>query len=429
MGSVVTNYRFTLFLGGLAGVNIFVTFLIQWYVLITIGPGTETDALFAAMALPQFVLAVVSGSLMRVLVPLLAGEDEEQSRHDAWGFFILIGAIFSGLAVLLYSFAPFLVPFLVPGFSDNGKSLTVQLTRIQLIGMVFPALSCVLWAASHARRRFLWTELTQLLGSILGLGVLVWALPRYGIAGAAWVGVIRAILQTLLLLPAQGGYCKPNLGCAALGKAWYRMKPLLFGSVYYKTGPLVDRFLSSLTPVGGLSLLYFGQQIYGSATQIMDRALVAPMVPLLAAHAKVGNPAIFQYIYRKQLWRVTCLTGGGCLLLLLTGEPLFRLLLDHGDITGESLRLLWWIMVALMGFFIGSTVGQILSSAFYAIGNTQTPTKVGVIGFTLGVLFKVVGFFRFGLLGIAMGTSLYYLLNVFALYILLEREHRDAVSR
>lgn len=411
----------------LAGSNIIVAFLIQWYVLVTIGPGVETDALFAGMAVPQLVLAIISGSLMYILVPLLAVQEEERFRQEAWGFFIIVGGVFSAIACLLFFFAYIWVPVLIPGFSDSGKTLTVILTRIQLIGMVFTGLSGVLWAVYHARQRFIWAELTPVLGGLVSFGLLIWALPRYGIVAAAWVAVARLFLQTLLLLPGLGVYRKPDWSSATLREAWLRIRPLLFGTSYYKTDPLLDRFLSSMVPAGGLSLLYFGQQIYSAASQIINKAIAAPMVPLLAGYAEIDNWSDFRRAYRRRLLWISFLTGGGYLLFLLAGHSLLETLVGYGNITGDNVLLLWWIMVALVGNFIGGAMGQILSTAFYAKGNTLTPTKVGIIGFTLGIVFKIIGFFSFGLLGIAAGTTLYYFLNMFALYILLERELRDVM--
>jgi putative peptidoglycan lipid II flippase len=415
-------------LGVLAGINIFATFLIQWYVLVTIGPGMETDALFAGLAVPQLVLAVISGSLMHVLVPLLAGEEENRFHRDAWGIFIIVGGAFSVIACLLYFFAPFWVSLLFPGFSNAGKALTVVLTRIQLIGMVFTALSGVLWAGYHARQRFIWAELTPVIGTAVALGLLIWALPRYGIIAAAWVAVVRVVLQTLLLLPGLGSYCKPDWSGTALREAWRRTKPLLLGTAYYKTDPLVDRFLSSMAPAGGLTLLYFGQQMYGAASEIINKAVAAPMVPLLASCAKNNNWVMFRHIYRKRLLWMTVLTGSGYLIFLVIGHPLLKLLVGYGDVTDQNVLLLWWIIVALAGYFIGGAMGQILSTAFYAKGNTLTPTKVGITGFSLGIVFKVIGFYSFGLIGIAVGTTLYYFLNAFLLYVLLERDLHDVMS-
>src|SRR5680860_285104 len=135
--------KLTLQLGTFSAANIGIACLCQWYVLTQLGPGMETDALFAGMTLPQLVLVVISGSLMHVLVPLLAGEKEDRLRHDAWGFLALVGSVFGLLAVVLYATAPWWIPLTVPGFSDAGQDLTVDLTRIQLIGMVFAAINGV----------------------------------------------------------------------------------------------------------------------------------------------------------------------------------------------------------------------------------------------------------------------------------------------
>src|SRR5438552_13672398 len=177
--------RQPLLLGVLATSNIGIAFLYQWYVFIQLGPGMETDALFAGMTVPQLALAVVSGSLMHVLVPMLAGESTERFRHDAWGFFVLVGALFTAIALLLYLFAPYWVPVTVPGFSEAGKGLTVHLTRIQLIGMIFTALSGVQGAVYHARQRFFWVELAPLLTGAIGLIPLMVFLPVYGVEAAA----------------------------------------------------------------------------------------------------------------------------------------------------------------------------------------------------------------------------------------------------
>ena len=81
-------------LGILSAANLGFAFLLQWYIVIEFGPGVNTDALFAGATIPQFVLAIISGSLMHVLVPMFSGESEEQLRRDAWGFLILIGGLF-----------------------------------------------------------------------------------------------------------------------------------------------------------------------------------------------------------------------------------------------------------------------------------------------------------------------------------------------
>lgn len=408
-------------LGTLSAVNIGISFLFQWYVLIQLGPGVETDALFAGMTIPQLVLAVISGSLMHVLVPLLAGESEDRLRHDAWGFFNLIGGLFGVLAALLYAAAPWWVPLTVPGFDEAGQVLTIGLTRIQLIGMVFAAVNGVQWAAYHARQRFLWAEFTPILSSVFALLLLIWALPRFGVIAAAWIGVLRMGVQTLLLAPGMGMPVRPDLGSRAIQQAWPRIKPLLLGTAYYKTDPLVDRFLLSSASSGSLSLYYLAQQIYSAASQVLNKAIAAPLVPVLSMLHKAGDKAGFRRSYHRKLLQVAAISLAGLLVIGFFGQAVLDLLVGHGNVSADNVADLWWIMIWLGGMFFGGAAGQVVSTSFYACGNTLTPTRMSMLTYTAYIPGKVIVFYFWGVVGLAIATSIYYIANLSLQIYLLEK--------
>jgi len=409
----VAAVKLAIKLGTLSAANIGIAFLFQWYVLIQLGPGVETDALFAGMTIPQLVLAVISGSLMHVLVPLLAGESEDRLRHDAWGFLALIGGLFGLLAVLLYAAAPWWVPLTVPGFDKAGQMLTVELTRIQLIGMVFAAVNGVQWAAYHARQRFLWAEFTPILASVFALLLLIWALPRFGVIAAAWIGTLRMGAQTLLLTPGMGRPVRPDLKSAAIKEAWQRIKPLLLGTAYYKTDPLIDRFLLSTASSGSLSLYYLAQQIYGAASQVLNKAIAAPLVPILSKLHKAGDMKGFQHAYQRKLLAVGMISIAGLFVFGLIGQEILTFLVGQGNVSAGNIIELWWIMIWLGGMFVGSVMGQISSSSFYALGDTTTPTRIGIYSYTFYIPAKLALFYYFGVLGLALSTSMFFAVNLF----------------
>ena len=412
----------TIQLGTLSALNIGIAFLFQWYVLTQLGPGIETDALFAGMTLPQLVLAVISGSLMHVLVPLLAGENEDRLRHDAWGFLLLIGGLFSLLAIILYVTATWWIPLTVPGFSEAGKVLTVELTRIQLIGMVLSAINGVQWATYHARQQFVWAEFTPILASTFSLLLLIWALPQFGVVAAAWISTLRMALQTLLLAPGMGRPVWPDLKSTTLQKAWMRIKPLLFGTVYYKTDPLVDRFLLSTAGSGSLSLYYLAQQIYGTASQVINKAIAAPMVPLLSNLYKAGDRDGFRRAYYQKLWQIAAMSFTGLLVVGLFGQSMLGFLIGHGNVLAENVKELWWIMIWLGGVFVGGAAGQVCASSFYARGDTITPTRMTMLTYTVYIPIKVGAFYIWGVKGLAIITSIYYMTNLLLQVYLLEKE-------
>lgn len=412
--------RLSLILAGLAICNAILAILMPWYVVTRLGIGLSTDAFFASGALPQLIFLVTSFSLTQVLVPLLATEDEKTFRRDSWAFFLGVSGVFALLAIILFATTGFWVALLVPGFPAEGRRLTVTLTRIQLLAMIGNAAVVVLWSVYYARQKFIWAEFSSVLANAIGLLFLFWTLPEYGIKAAAWATVLTLGMKVALLMPVLGPWQRPQWDSYAMKEAWRRIKPFLLGETYAKSDPLVDRFLTSLTTAGNLSLLYIGQQVHGALTLIITRAVATPSVPRLAIAAKSRDWPSFRHIYRQRLLSMLGITIAACAGLFLIGEPLLRLMIGHGGITAQNVHMLWWIMLALGGLLVGGAAGQVTSGAFYAMGDTKTPTMLFIGTFTVYVPIKIIVFLRYGVTGLAATTSLHLIINFLLQLVLLE---------
>lgn len=383
----------------------------------SLGVSQETDAFFAGMTIPQLILAVISSSLIHVLVPLFSGEDDIQIRQDTWTFLILISGFFATLALILATTAEWWVPLIVPGFNAETKMLTITLTRIQLLGMIFSAVNGVQWASYHAKRQFIWVESVPILTSLFGLGALTWALPRYGIIAAAWIASARLALQTLLLIPSLGRPVKPDFKRPKIRHAWRRIKPLLWGTSYYKTDQLINRFLLSGATGGSLSLYYLANQIYEAIGYVFDKAIVGPMAPVLSSLHKQGDFPTLQKLYSRKVGTTLALGLAGFIVLIVCGQQLLSLLLDYGRISRANVVDLWWIMLWLSGLMIGGMGTMVVNKTFYSLGETALPTKIASLTYTLQIPVKIGAYNQFGVAGLALAVTLYHLLKFCVLMI------------
>jgi putative peptidoglycan lipid II flippase len=406
-------------LGALSALTLLLSFAFQWVALTQLGPGRETDALFAGMTVPQLILSVVSGSLVHVLVPLLTQDGPQHLQRNAWSFMALSALGFGVLAMVLAVLAGVWVRLLVPGFDVQTLTLTIELTRITLLGMFLGGLNGVLASVGHARARFVRVELAQALSAGFAILLLLWALPRFGVLAAAWALVARSLLETLLLLPLLPKPVKPALNHPSLLVAWQRIRPLLMGATYYKTDPLVDRVLLSLNLSGSLTLYYFGQQLYGAVNQVLNRALVAPLVPRLVVMVAAKDTPGFWLAYQHHLRIQLGLGACGLLAFALVGQTLLQVLIGHGQFSPGHVEELWWIMIWLSGVFLGGLLGQLSSACFYALADTRTPTRIGIYSFTFYLPIKVALYLIAGVPGLALSTSAFVLLNFFVQHHLL----------
>src|SRR5206468_3209324 len=117
---------------------------------------------------------------------------------------------------------------------------------------------------------------------------------------------------------------------------------------------------------------YIGRQIYSTGNLIIGKAITTPTLPRLAICAKAGDWIKFRRIYYERLLWMSGLTASCFLSLFLVGQPLLHLMIGRGGITAQNVHGLWLIIVVLIGLMAGGTVGQVITTAFYAIGDTRT---------------------------------------------------------
>ena len=417
-----------LVLMGLTSINILALFMYQWCVLTKVGPGEPTDALFAGMVVPQLILNVVSGSLSFVLVPMLSVSEDSAFRQSVSSFISALALIFGLLLVTLLLTAQWWVPLTVPGFSAEAKRLTIVLARIQLVGMFFTGIGSVMTAAYQAQRRFEYPLLTAAIASSLMLVWIIVELPRGGIVAAAWGLTIRPMVQFLLQSPIVFPIVRPDWSTPQFKKSIAKLRPLICGTIYYKTDQLVDRLLVSMAPAGVLSLLHLAQQIYSAGYQVIVTAIATPAVPALASKANEGNFYGFRDNVLRILKLLILIGIGTFIILLFPGKFVIGFMFGHGNFSSTDIRQLWLIMIAMGGFWISGLTGQILATGFYAMGDTTTPTYIGIIGFTIGIGLKIIGFYLYGVFGVAIATGIYMTLNSIAMFVYLNRSLSSKVA-
>lgn len=410
-------------LATLAALNLFISFGYQWLPVVKHGVGAATDALFVSTLVPQIVLSIVSGSLASVLTPMLATADAASFRAQAWTFAQVMGLASAVANGLLGVAAPLWVPWIVPGFDAANTALTVSLVRVQLIGAVATMFLMVGWSAYHARRQFVWVEVSGSIAGVVGLLWAWWAMPGAGVMAFAWGMTVRAVVQVLLLLPGLGPYARPSWRHADGTTVWRRVLPLLGGATYYKLDPLLERLLASFAPVGHLSVLHLAQQVYAAGSSILTKALINPVLPTLAQAASQRAWPAVEAMGRRRLLIVVSCAAAAWLPLLVVGRPAMQAALAPW-LPPDEISRLHAVLMALAGVWLGGLAGQLLTVGFFAVGETRTPTLVGVIGFTLAIPVKILGFIGWGVVGLAAASSAGSLGNAITHRLLLSRHLR-----
>lgn len=402
-----------LVLGLLLALNGAGLFVCQWLILNFLGATEIADAFVASSTIPQILVVVLNVSLSSVLVPYFAGECRERQNEDGWRLIYAVAVIAALVAAVLYITVELWVALFFPGFTSFTAAICADITRIQLTAFPFIVVASVVIAVYHARHQFILVAARTFGVTALSIPGIYYLLPLYGVTAAAWVALLGAIIQLSVLLPGVGRPCRFTLALSpSLRASWERIKPMLLGNVYYKTDILVDRYLLSGGAAGDIALYGFARQIYDGGGGVISKTLAVTAVPRLAIFVKQRSRAQFWDFYKR---RVGFLFAIGLLayLVIFFGEQLlFEPLFGGGRLTAEGAHRLWFLMVLLGGTFVFGIVGSILAGAFYSLGDTRTPTKMGVVTFTCFIAIRILAFREFGLAGVSVAATVYYLVNV-----------------
>lgn len=167
------------------------------------GVSRELEIFFAASQLfAVFVALTQAGQLTEAFIPIFHELESKKGVGAAYAAFsILINWILLGtilLALFVFSFATPLVDLLVPGFSEDDKTLAVLVVMALSPLVSFQVVMAFMKAIANAKSLFGWPETLSLIGSLLQLLILV-CFKNLGIWALVW-GLILAVTVQLVAI-------------------------------------------------------------------------------------------------------------------------------------------------------------------------------------------------------------------------------------
>jgi peptidoglycan biosynthesis protein MviN/MurJ (putative lipid II flippase) len=418
-------------IGTVVALQLFTTLFTQLFVMRIVGLGPDTDAYIAAQTIPSVVIAIITSSLQSVWLPRLSIMTGDlvawrQEQSIAQGQAGLLGG---GLLLFVGGGLPLWLPLLFPGFNSIQKQAAMFYCIVMLVAAAFNTQSAILTIALRARNRFMAAEVIALSGTLLSLGAMYFALPLWGLTAAVWIGLARSVLvygaqMSLANWPPlsfkKGWSCK---------ETWILMRPLLFGASIYKTSPMVDRYWASQSTAGSITAMSLAQTAMGALASIFERAICIPIIPSLARLVEQSDYVGLRHTYKRSILKITLAVVIFAILLLML-KPIFVVLIKSIlNTNNEVASNLWLVLFLLIGYLHVAASGTVVVATFYAMGNTKTPVKIGVIGFCSSVFIKSFGYLFFGLNGLVIGTSIYYMGNMIIMCIFLEKIINEKLSR
>jgi putative peptidoglycan lipid II flippase len=370
-----------------------------------LGAGPVADAFLVAFQLVNVVRRLLTeGALNAALVPAYLRIRETDGAAAAAAFAgKLLGTISVALlaATLLIGFAmPLVISALAPGFiGQETLQLAVQNARLMLPYLAFAGPVTVLMALMNAQGRFALTAFSPLLFNValiaVTLALLMWRQDAAfaALVLAATVG-IAGLLQLSILLLRRGDGVAAWLRVTFDGEMRQFFAKAIPGMIA-SSGPqllmVAGAIIASSSP-SAVSRLYFASRLIELPLGLVGVAMGTVLVPELSRALHGDDRAAIAHAQSRGLELAVGLTLPATLGLLVLGEPIVKMLFEHGAFTAAdtwaTARALMWLSLGLPAHVLFKA----LAPAFFARENTAMP----LVAMLKGVLLATVGGFLFG---------------------------------
>lgn len=397
-----------------------------------LGTSDFADAYSAAMRIPGLMESVMGDRVFAsAFIPrysrLLSEGADREARHLARSVGLAHLTAVVAVVVAGVLAAPLLVGVIASGFESEKAALTVRIVRILFptMGLIVMGAWCLAVLNSH--RRFFLPYAAPIISAIAISTALVVAgrteTPADIAVAAAWGALIGALLQLLVQLPfvfraiGRGDDTAPadRTHRRAVGK---NIGPTAVRGVVQRLGMWIEVGIAGFLSTGAIAGLEYARMLYGLPFTVFTVSIAAALLPEISSTLGGESesdrlvPRLNSALRHAAFLLIPCAVA-----FITLGDVIAGAVYQNGAFTGDDARYVWAILGALGIGLVGSSMGGMYATAFYALGDTMTPLRAALVRLALrvamGVTFAIPVTRAFGLdprwgaagLGAAIGIS------------------------
>ncbi len=382
-----------------------------------LGAGDALDAYLVAFVLPAYAAVVLGHTFSSAFVPtyirVWRRDGLPAAQQLAGGVLAAAVAILVPVTLALCIAAPLLLPLVGSGFDASKLALTQRLFY-PLAGIVLAGgLSAVFAAILNAHERFVAAAVAPLAIPTATLAVFWWYQSDYGVQALA-VGTAVGFLGEMLVLVVaawrSGLLPRPRMRSRSeeLSRVGSQYVPVAIGGVLMSSAMVIDQSMAASLGSGQVSILNYGGKVVAVVLGIVAASLSTVLFPRFTHLIAAGRMTEFKRTFRGYVLAIALLSIPAVAVLAFFSEPIIRLLFERGaftpDVTAAVSSVQGWLLPQIP-FYVLNMLGL---RALSALEGNAAVLRIAVLNVAVNVVGNLLLMRWFGVEGIAMATSLMY---------------------
>jgi putative peptidoglycan lipid II flippase len=391
------------------------------------------NAFTVAFQIPNLVRALVAdAALSSAFVPVFSELLEKGERKRAWRvastlFWLMLLGL-SGLSALFILVAP----WVISPFHAYDAPLAANLSRVLFPIVALLGVSGIVVGILNSYDHFTVPALSPVfwnLAIILGLAIGVphasaTSSKLYVYAGSILVATVVQVLLPMPWLKGRDGRLQLVLDWRdpAVKQVFKLMVPVTLGLGLINVNAVIDsvfasRYIDKTLAPAAISKAFL---VYMLPQGMFSVAVATVLFPPLARAAARNDMAEFRRTMSAGLRQIAFLLIPAAAVSAVLAEPIIRILFQRGNWHANQTPVVAGALAAFsLGLFFNGAM-LMLNRAFFSLKSNWVPTSVALGNLGLNVVLDAV-FYRFGVWGIPLSTSVCNVAGAIALVILLRK--------
>jgi len=397
------------------------------------GSSAETDAFFFAVTMSQFFSVYLVSAVGQTFIPVLSEVDADESADNQRFTNNIVHIILLISVVLLLLATIFIRPItsvLAQGIARNSPEafeLTVSLSRITMISILFPGLVGIFSGYLQYNRRFLAPTMIGIPLNAAYLLYLIFFSEKHGIIGLTWSSILAGLAQLIFLLPSlirsQYRYIPVlDFKDPYVNRMGKLSIPVIFSTIVSEAGTIVDKSLATWLPAGSVTYLTYGGLINSTILTVFIASMSMMVFPAMSqAFSRKKFNRAHRYLDQAYV-AVLIITIPLAVFMAFFSKEIITILFQRGRFdsfdTLNTAKIVAVYSLSLPAF----SFMRITTNAYHANMDTRTPAIFAVLLLIFNVLFTLLFIKYLGVSGIALASGISSIIVTTSLIVLLKRK-------
>jgi putative peptidoglycan lipid II flippase len=394
------------------------------------GIGDEVDAFLVAFLVPQFAVSLIGGSLNAALIPTYIQVREQEGQLAAQRLLSSVMVVSIGflvvLSIILALTASYILPLVASGFPAEKLSLTHSLYYVLLTTLVLSGLATIWGAILNAENRFALAAVVPMATSIMTILVVVMMAKQWG-SYALVVGVVGgALIETSLLgwgLIRAGVSLVPRwCGTSpAVKQVLGQYAPTVAAAFLMGGTTLVSQSMAAMLDPGTVSALGYGNKLTSLILGIGAMAVSTAVLPHFSRMVTSNDWQGLRHTLGTYTRMLLVISLPVTLALIYFSEPVVALFFQRGAFTKADTYVVGQVQAMYLLQIPLYLLIMLYVRLIAALKATYLMIWGNVINLSVCIVFTYVLMHQFGVAGIALATSLMYLVSFCFLWLVSSR--------